>query len=135
MNVVVVDQDPVTRTRLKRRLAKIPGIAVVGEASESEEAAAMIANRKPGIVILDTELKHGSGIEVLRHIKQLLLHPTVIMVTNQPSPELECACAVAGADFFFDKSREDRKVVATVRLLCTPEPGHDLSDPAGTLPD
>lgn len=134
MNVVVVDQDPVTRAKLKRRLGKIRGIAVIGEASESEEATAMIANRKPDIVILDTALKNGSGIEVLRHIKALLLHPTVIMVTNQPTQDLRSACTIAGADFFFDKSIEDRKVVNTVRLLCVPDPEQDLSDPAGSPP-
>jgi DNA-binding NarL/FixJ family response regulator len=133
MTVIVVDRDPVTRAKLKRRLGKIPGIAVIGEASESEEATAMIVNRKPDIVVLDTALKNGSGIEVLRHIKALLLHPTVIMVTSHPTQELRSACTVAGADFFFDKSVEDRKVVDTVRLLCVPDPEQDLSDPAGSL--
>jgi DNA-binding NarL/FixJ family response regulator len=135
MNVVVVDQDPVTRERLKRRLGKIRGIAVIGEASESEEAAAMIINRKPDIVILDTALKNGSGIEVLRQIKHFLLQPMVIMMTSEPSEGLRSACAVAGADFFFEKSLEDRKIVNTVRLLCAPEPEENMSDPAGSLPD
>ena len=128
MNVVVVDQDSLFRKKLKRRLGKIRGVSVIGEASESEEAAAMIVNRKPDIVILDTELTNGSGIEVLRHIKHLILHPTVIMVTEQPSQELRSACSVAGADFFFDKVFEDRKVANTVRQLCVPEPVRNLSD-------
>lgn len=135
MKVVLADQDSVFRTRLKRRLEKIRGVAVVGEASESEEATAMIVNRKPDLVILDAELKHRSGIEVLRHIKHLFLHPTVIMVTDQPSPELRSACALAGADFLFDKGLEDRMVVNAVRLLCAPEPEHDPSDLAEPLPD
>ena len=135
MNVVVVDQDSLFRARLKRRLGKIRGVWVIGEASESEEAAAMIVNRKPDVVILDTELTNGSGIEVLRHIKHLILHPTVIMVTNQPSQELQLACSVAGADFFFDKALEDRKVANTVRLLCVPETEHNLSDHPESRPD
>lgn len=57
------------------------------------------------------------------------------MVANQPSQELRSACAVAGADFFFDKALEDRKIVNVVRLLCVPEPEEDLSDPTETLPD
>jgi DNA-binding NarL/FixJ family response regulator len=135
MNVVIADHDLSTRERMKRRLERIRGVVVVGGASGSEEATAMIVNRKPDIVILDTELNQGSGIEVLRHIKQLVLYPTVIMVTNHPSQELRAACAVAGADFFFDKSLEDRKVINTVRLLCVPAPEQDLSDPAEFLPD
>lgn len=135
MTIVLADQDAIIRGKLKRRLEKIKGLVVVGEAAQPEEATAMIANRRPDIVILDTVLKNGSGIEVLRQIKHLLLHPTVIMVTNQPSQELRSVCAVAGADFFFDKSLEDRKILKTVRLLCVPDPGNDLSDPAGPLQD
>lgn len=134
MNIVLVDQDSATRARLKRRLGKIRGIAVIGEASESEEAAAMIVNRKPDLVILEAELRNGSGIDVLRHLKQLLLRPTVIVVTNQASQELRSACADAGADFFFDKSLEDRKVVDTVRLLSVPGPEPDLSGAVQSLP-
>lgn len=128
MNVVVVDQDSLFRKKLKRHLGKIRGVSIIGEASESQEAAAMIVNRKPDIVILDTELTNGNGIEVLRHIKHLILRPTVIMVTDQPSQELRSACSVAGADFFFDKVLEDRKVANTVRRLCVPEPECNLSD-------
>lgn len=135
MNVVVVDQDHATRTRLKRRLQKIRGLTVIGEASESEEATAMVVNRKPDVVILDAELKNGSGVEVLHQIKQLVVHPIVIMVTNHPSQELRSACTGAGADFVFDKTLEDREVVKTVRLLCDPERKHQESDPLKSLPD
>jgi DNA-binding NarL/FixJ family response regulator len=135
MNILIADQDPLFRQRLKRRLETINGVAVIGETAEAEATTAMIVNRKPDIIILDIDLKNGSGIEVLRHIKHLIFHPTVIMVTNQPSQELRSACVVAGADFCFDKALEDRKVVNTVRLLCVPEPEQDLSDPTEALPD
>lgn len=135
MNILIADQDPLFRQRLKRRLEKISGVTVIGETAEAEATTVMIVNRKPDVIILNIDLKNGSGIEVLRHITRLILHPTVIMVTNQLSQELRSACAVAGADFLFDKALEDRKVVNTVRLLCLPEPEQDLSDPAEALPD
>jgi DNA-binding NarL/FixJ family response regulator len=135
MNILIADQDPLFRQRLKRRLEKITGVAVIGETAEAEATTVMIVNRKPDIIILDIDLKNGSGIEVLRHIKHLIFHPTVIIVTNQPCQELRSACAVAGEDFFFDKAIEDRKVVTTVRLLCDPGPEQDLSDPTEALPD
>lgn len=135
MNILIADQDPLFRQRLKRRLEKITGVAVIGETAEAEATTVMIVNRKPDIIVLDIDLKNGSAIEVLRHIKHLILHPTVIMVTNQPSQELRSACAVAGADFFFDKAIEGGKVVTTVRLLCVPGPKQDLSDPTEALPD
>jgi DNA-binding NarL/FixJ family response regulator len=135
MNVVIADQDLPSRERLKRRLEKIKGVVVVGSTADAGETTTMIVNRKPDIVVLDTDLKNGSGIEVIRHIKHLILHPTIIIVTNQPSQEFRSACIVAGADFFFDKTLENRKIVNTVRLLCVPEPEKDLSDPTEAVPD
>ena len=93
---------------------------VVGESSDSEEATAMILNRKPNIAILNSSLRDGRGIEVLRQIKRLMVPPTIIVVTDDPSRDNKNACSLAGADFFFDKATEDHKMINTVRLLCVP---------------
>ena len=66
MTIVLADADARFRDSLKRRLEKITGVEVVGEASDSEEATAMILNRKPDIAILNSSLQASSGIGVLR---------------------------------------------------------------------
>ena len=120
MTIVLADADAHFRDRLKKRLEKITGVNVVGESSDLEETTAMILNRKPDIAILNSSLRDGSGIEVLRHIKQLMVPPTIIVVTDDPSLDNKTACSLAGADFFFDKSTEDHKMIHTVHFLCVP---------------
>ena len=120
MTIVLADADSLFRDRLKKRLEKITGVKVVGESSDSEEATAMILNRKPNIAILNSSLRDGHGIEVLRQIKRLMVPPTIIVVTDDPSRDNKTACSLAGADFFFDKATEDHKMINTVRLLCAP---------------
>ena len=120
MTIVLADADAHFRDRLKKRLEKITGVRVVGESSDSKETTAMILNRKPDIAILNSSLRDGRGIEVLRHIKQLMVPPTIIVVTDDPSRNNETACSLAGADFFFDKDTEDHKLINTLRLLCVP---------------
>ena len=120
MTIVLADADAHFRDRLKKRLEKITGVNVVGESSDLEETTAMILNRKPDIAILNSSLRDGRGIEVLRHIKQLMVPPTIIVVTDDPSLDNKTACSLAGADFFFDKSTEDHKVIHTVHFLCVP---------------
>lgn len=134
MTVVLADHNSTTRARLKRRLQKIRGIAVVGEASEVGEATAMILNRKPDLVILDAELKNGSSVEVLRYIEHLSIRPTIMVVTSLPSQELRSAFAIAGVDFFFEISIEDHKVVNTVRSLCGLESGLAEAGTTESLP-
>jgi len=88
---------------------------------DSEESAAMILNRKPDIAILNSSLRDGSGIDVLRHIKQLMIPPTIIAVTDDPSDNNKNTYSAAGADFIIDKTTEDHKIINAVRLLCMPK--------------
>lgn len=128
MTIVLADADAHFRDRLKKRLEKITGVHVVGESSDSEETTAMILNRKPDIAILNSSLRDGRGIEVLRHIKRLMVPPIIMVVTNDPSLDNKTACSLAGADFFFEKATEDHKMVNTIRLLYVPHSRIEASD-------
>lgn len=128
MTIVLADADAHFRDRLKKRLEKITGVHVVGESSDSEETTAMILNRKPDIAILNSSLRDGCGIEALRHTKQLMVPPIIIVVTDDPSRDNKTACSLAGADFFFDKATEDEKIVNTIRLLHVPQNRIEASD-------
>ena len=121
MTIVVADADAYFRNRLKKRLEKITGLNVVGESSGLEETTAMILNRKPDIAILNSSLRDGRGIEVLRHIKRLMAQPTIIIVImDESSCDNKSSCSLAGADFIFDKGTEEHKMIHTIRLLCVP---------------
>jgi len=134
MTIVLADADAHFRDRLKKRLEKISGAHVVGESSDSEETTAMILNRKPDIAVLNSSLRDGCGIEVLRHIKRLMVPPTIIIVTDDPSRDNQTSCSLAGADFIFEKAREDDKMISTVRLLCIAHnQTQSLDSPVATL--
>ncbi len=134
MTIVLADTDTQFRDRLKKRLEKISGVQVVGESSDSEETTAMILNRKPDIAILNSSLRDGRGIEVLQHIKRLMVPPTIIVVTDDPSHDNKTSCSLAGADFIFEKSTEDHKMISTVRRLCIPHnQTQSLDSPVATL--
>lgn len=134
MTIVLADADAHFRDRLKKRLEKINGVHVVGESSDSDETTAMILNRKPDIAILNFSLRDGCGIEALRHIKQLMVPPIIIVVTDDPSRDNKTACSLAGADFFFEKATEDQNIVNTIRLLHVPQTRIEASDfPIATI--
>ena len=136
MTIVLADTDVYFREKLKKRLEKITGLHVVGESSDSEETTAMILNRKPDIAILNSSLRDGRGIEVLRHIKRLMIPPIIIIVTDDPSRDDQAACSLAGANFYLEKATEDHKIIKTVHLLCVPPAGSKRSDfPIAMLDD
>jgi DNA-binding NarL/FixJ family response regulator len=78
----------------------------------------MILNRNPDVAIVSSLLEGGSGLDVLRHIRQLMIPPTIIVVTDNPSLDHNNAYSVAGADFIVGKAADDRRVIDIIRLLC-----------------
>jgi len=102
----IADDSHVVRERLVTMLDELAGIEIVGQAETVAEAISAIGELRPDVVILDIRLPDGSGIDVLRTIKQDEPAPIVIVLTNYPYPAYRQKCLQAGADFFLDKSTE-----------------------------
>lgn len=118
MTIVLADMAASLRGRLRKRLEKVPGVTVVGESSNSTETTAMMLNRNPDVAILSSRLDGGSGFDVLRHIRQLMIPPTIIVMTDDSSLEHNTAYSIAGADFIVDRATDDRRIIDLIRLLC-----------------
>jgi len=57
----LVDDSLVIRQRLKRMLADVQEVQVVGEAGEVQEATDAILKQKPDVVLLDIHLFTGTA--------------------------------------------------------------------------
>ncbi|MBI5305713.1 MAG: response regulator transcription factor [Chloroflexi bacterium] len=117
MKVFLVDDSAVIRQRLKRMLANVPGVQVIGEAGGVQEATVAIFKQKPDVVLLDIHLFNGSGIDVLQNLKKVDPTLAVIILTDYPFPQYRQKCIEAGADFFFVKSTEFDRVVPALKQL------------------
>lgn len=110
MKVLIADDSKFVRERLIRMLSDMEGIKVVGEAGDAQEAIQSIQRIKPDVAILDIRMPGGNGVKVLEAIKGKSMDVKVIMLTNYPYPQYRKKCMEGGADFFFDKSKEFRKI-------------------------
>jgi DNA-binding NarL/FixJ family response regulator len=117
MKIFLVDDSMVIRQRLKRLLADMKEVTVIGESGNAQEATDAILEQKPDVVLLDIHLLDGSGIDVLQRLKKTSPAPAVIILTNYPYPQYRQKCLEAGADFFFVKSTEFDQVVPALRQL------------------
>ncbi len=75
---VLVDDEPLARTRLRSLLEAHPSIAVVGEAGDGETACRLIEELRPDLVFLDVQMPGISGFDVLA---RLAFRPTIVFVT------------------------------------------------------
>lgn len=117
INVFLVDDSVIIRQRLKRMLADVPEVQVIGEAGDAQEAMDAILRQKPDVVLLDIHLLNGSGIDVLQILKKAKPVPAVIILTNYPFPQYRQKCLEAGADFFFIKSTQFDQIVPALKQL------------------
>lgn len=111
MKVFIADDSSEVRERIRMLLSELEKIEMIGEAENVQEAIESIRHLGPDVVILDIRMPGGSGIDVLKEIVKEDRVPIIIMLTNYPHRQYKKKCMDAGADFFFDKSREFEKVV------------------------
>jgi two-component system LytT family response regulator len=66
----IIDDDPGIRATNKKLLKEyFPDIELVGEADSVDSAFAMINELKPHLVLLDIEIKGGTGFQLLQKLK------------------------------------------------------------------
>ena len=111
MKVLIADDSGEVRERIKILLSEVGAVEMIGEAENAQQAIDHIRQQIPDVVILDIRMPGGNGIDVLREIEKKDRLPVVIMLTNYPYPQYQRKCMDAGADYFFDKSKEFEKVV------------------------
>ncbi|MEO8064993.1 MAG: LytTR family DNA-binding domain-containing protein [Pseudomonadota bacterium] len=81
MRVLIVDDEPPARERLRSMLAENGGFDVVGEAGHGEQALQMVDSLTPDIVLLDVRMPGVDGLEVARHLAAHPEPPAVIFTT------------------------------------------------------
>jgi two-component system LytT family response regulator len=112
LTVYIVEDSPAVLQRLEEAVDDIPDARVVGRADAVQEAFEGVKSCAPRVLILDIQLRGGSGFKLLKLMRAAgLARPeVVIIVTNHPSDDYRAASRECGADHFFDKGAEFEKV-------------------------
>lgn len=66
--ILIVDDEPLGRERLKTLLAGEPEVTLIGEASNGDEAVECIRGLRPDLVFLDIQMPGLTGFEVLARL-------------------------------------------------------------------
>jgi DNA-binding NarL/FixJ family response regulator len=121
MRLFIADDNVPFRTRLASVLACVAGIEVVGQSGDVPGTIEAIERTDPDTVILDIHMPGGSGLDVLHAIKASRRSRRVIMLTVGPKSEYETTSYLTGADYFFEKSSDLRKMAKMLRTMARKE--------------
>lgn len=119
MKLFIADDSDLVRERLSMLLSQLDDVEVVGHADTVQNAISGIQRLKPDVVVLDMKMPGGCGVDVLEYVRRDGPGPVVIMLTNYPYPQYKQRCIKAGADFFFDKSREFEMAIQAIKRLAS----------------
>ena len=81
MKVVIADDEPLARERLRALLAEHPGIEVVAEAENGLDALQACSQHRPDMVLLDIAMPGVDGLEAARHLAAFDPRPAVVFCT------------------------------------------------------
>src|SRR3546814_8433617 len=81
MKVVIADDEPLARERLRSLLNEAGGIEVVAEAGDGSEALHACAEHSPDLVLLDIAMPGIDGLEAARHLAAFEPRPAVVFCT------------------------------------------------------
>ncbi len=94
MNILIVDDEPLARARLRQLVEKIPGAVVSGEARDVPSAIAALREATHDVILLDIQMPGESGMEFAQHP----LLPPVVFVTAHDQHALR-AFDVSAVDY------------------------------------
>ncbi|GAB3154756.1 BTAD domain-containing putative transcriptional regulator [Microbispora hainanensis] len=129
LRVLIADDQALVRTGLKVILDSEPGLDLVGEAENGEQAIALVQSVRPDVVLMDIQMPRLDGLAAARRILAAEAPPKVIMMTTFGTDENLYAALRAGVSGFVLKTSAPEQLIAAVRAAVA---GDALLDPAVT---
>ena len=71
MKILVVDDEPLARSRLVSLIEELDGYEVAGEAANGMEAVSFVEEHQPGVVLMDIRMPGKRGDEIAHRIRQI----------------------------------------------------------------
>jgi len=127
IRLILVDDHEVVRTGLKTFLEKQPGLQVVGEASDGDQAIAVAKDFNPDVIVMDITMPGMDGLEATRRIKSLCPDCRVLALTVHEDKQYFFEMLAAGASGYITKQAAADELVSAIRVVAQ---GHVFLQPA-----
>ncbi len=116
IRLLLVDDQPVIRQGLWRRLSLEPDMKVIGEASNGREAVSLAQQLAPDIVLMDIVMPEMDGISAAALMRTGALQSIVVLLSIYDDVSVRARARTAGASAFVNKNGEIEALIAAIRL-------------------
>jgi DNA-binding NarL/FixJ family response regulator len=115
--ILLVDDHAVLRSGLHMLLDAQPGLRVVGEAGDAQEALALAGQLQPDLILLDLTLPQLDGIAALPLLRKLAPSSKVLVLTMHDDEGYLRQAFRAGASGYVLKKAADAELISAVRAV------------------
>lgn len=133
IRVLVVDDHSVVRTGLRLIIQGSPGLSIVGEAANRDEALTLASRERPDIILLDLDLGGESGVAIISELLAAAPEARVIILTGLRDPEVHRKAAMLGAMGVVSKENAAEVLIKAIGRIHAGEAWLDPSIMAGVL--
>ena len=131
ITVLLADDHALVRRGFRRLLEDDPDLAVVGEASNGEEAIRLAASLMPHVIVMDAAMPGTSGLAAIRVILEQRPSARILMLSMHSEETLVQQALAAGACGYVLKNALDLDLAAAVKKVAA---GEKVIDPAVARP-
>jgi len=103
LRLLIVDDDQVDRTMVRRGLQSTGVVAEFDEADNFRDAVSRLRDRVYDCAFLDFRLPGGDGLQVLRAVRGVGVRTPIVMLTGQGDEQLAVELMKAGASDYLPK--------------------------------
>jgi diguanylate cyclase (GGDEF)-like protein len=115
IRVLIADDDPMIRLTTSALIEREPGLELVGEAEDADQAIEMAARRRPDVVLLDFNMPGGGGVRASIEIREADPAVKIVALSADDSQGAQYDMTRAGAVGFFHKGAGDEEIVGVIR--------------------
>lgn len=117
LRILLVDDHPLVREGLRALLTSLPGMSIVGEANNGEEAVSMASKLQPEIILMDLHMPELNGIEATRRIVQASPHIGILVLTMLEDDDSVFGAMRAGARGYILKGAGKAEVIRAITVV------------------
>ena len=125
VRVVLIDDDPLVRAGLKLMLGGHEGVDIVGEGSDGSEAAALVTEYRPDVLLMDIRMPGKDGLTATEELMAHKDAPRVVILTTFDSDDSVLRALAAGAAGFLLKDTPPDRMLEAIKQVAAGE--HTLS--------
>ena len=114
-SVLLIDDHDLIRQGLRRAFERSDDFSVLGEAATLSQGEQLVARHDPQVVVIDVRLPDGSGLDLVRKMRQHKQQLGIVVLTMYAGDEQLFAAMDAGASSFVGKDAPTTSVISAAR--------------------